>query len=133
MQRVRKKITNFLKSQDQLSISHVSVTYTNADGDGFGTSMGGICSLITSLFFVLFIIIQVYTWMFKPNYNQAINIDYNPLKGNPKYDIPLTLFLPAFSIQSGYFTEENERFNDFDTWRAEWIQKKVLPESEDDE
>ena len=64
MQKARQKINNFLRSQDQLCQGNVNITYSDGDRDGFGTKTGGICSLITTLFFTVFIIIQLYTWNF---------------------------------------------------------------------
>ena len=93
------------------------MTHGSDDG-GFGTTIGGICSLFISFFFFNFVLIQLYTWYFKPNYNQTINIDYQPLEGAPKYDMPTSLFLPAFSI----YNEEDKKWNDLDIWYAKWIQ-----------
>ena len=68
---------------------------------------------MTWLFFFFFIIVQIFTWAFRPNYNQQINIGYNPLKGNPQYDIPTNLFLPAFAILDGDVDGEDFVVNDF--------------------
>ena len=71
---------------------------------------------MTSLLFFIFVVIQLYTWIYKPNYNQQINIDYQPIKGAPKYDMPTHLFLPAF------FIDHEEEVNNFDIFYAKWIQ-----------
>ena len=35
-----------------------------------------------------------------PNYEQMFNIDMIPVKENEEYDVPLSLFLPAYTIDS---------------------------------
>ena len=96
---------------------------THSEGGGFGTSIGGLCSLITSLVFLVFTMLQLYTWIFLPNYNQQINFNYNPLKGSPKYDMPPKLFLPAYAILDGNIITEDFVYNDPNTWNAEWKQR----------
>lgn len=54
-------LQDFLKGQDQFG-SGVSLNYRG--GSGYGTITGGILSCITSLFFLAFIGVQLYTWLF---------------------------------------------------------------------
>ena len=56
----------FLKDQDQLG-QPVSLHYKGTEG--FGTCLGGFCSLIGTLFFTVFTLSELYVWAFNPQYN----------------------------------------------------------------
>ena len=58
--------TNFFRRQDKLG-SGVKINYKG--NAGYGTILGGIFSLLVSLFFTVFISAQVYGWLFEPSYN----------------------------------------------------------------
>ena len=64
----------------------------------YGTITGGVVSLITLLFFTIFVFLQLYTWMFKPNYNELEEVNYLPRKTTEAYDINFSTFLPTFII-----------------------------------
>ena len=59
-------IRNFLKSQDQFG-STVNLNYRGMPS--YGTLLGGCISLMTTTFFTVFIIFQVFAWIFEPNYD----------------------------------------------------------------
>ena len=66
-------IFNFLKDQDQLGAG-VSLNYrSNAS---FGTILGGVLSVITTLFFTAFTGLCIYTWAFLPQFNQTFTQSY---------------------------------------------------------
>ena len=89
------KCISFFKNNDKLG-SGVSLNYR---GDsGFGTILGGILSLIGTLFFTMFIGIQLYTWMFKPSYSQSFGVKYLNKQEKTVYDIPMTSFLPTMAV-----------------------------------
>ena len=56
----------FLKGYDQLG-SGVSFNYKGSAG--YGTAIGGFFSLISTTFFTLFVVVQIYAWAFVPDYN----------------------------------------------------------------
>jgi len=56
-----RRLTGFLKGQDQLGAG-VSLNFKGSSQ--FGTILGGCLSLLTSIFFAFFVIIQVYAWLF---------------------------------------------------------------------
>ena len=106
------KLVNFFRNQDQLG-SSVSLNYKGSAQ--YGTIVGGCLSLCTTIFFVAFIGIQMYTWLFKPNYNEAISVGYLPRKNPTAYEVPVTQFLPTFAVVSNYLASVDEwDFNDPD-------------------
>ena len=52
----------------------VSLNYQGSAG--FGTVLGGCCSLLVSMFIGVFTTIQLYGWLFAPSYNQLNWEDY---------------------------------------------------------
>ena len=61
------KFINLLRGQDQLG-SGVSLNYKGSSQ--FGTITGGCLSVCTTIFFAIFIVVQLYSWLFQPSYNQ---------------------------------------------------------------
>ena len=95
----------FLKRQDQLG-SGVSLNYRGTSA--YGTIYGGVCSLIATLFFTFFTTIQLYAWIFKPQYSQTTSIGYLGREEEKTYEIPVQQFLPTFAIITGYDDEMSE-------------------------
>ena len=83
---------------------------------GFGTYLGGILSLIATMFFTMFIGMQLYSWMFQPSYNQSISVSYLNKQEKTIYDIPMTSFLPTVRV-----ARLDENFMSFDyNNRTDW-------------
>ena len=61
------KFINLLRGQDQLG-SGVSLNYKGSSQ--FGTITSGCLSVCTTIFFAIFIVVQLYSWLFQPSYNQ---------------------------------------------------------------
>ena len=112
--------STFLKGQDGLG-SGVALNYRGSAQ--FGTMLGGCVSLITGMFFGIFVIFQMFTFFFDPNYNQQAGISYLGRDGDA-YDIPITSFLPTFAICDNYnepgVTDETYTFNNPDLWDAKF-------------
>ena len=66
-------IASFFKRKDQLS-SNVNLNYKGESK--FGTICGGCVSLLTSCFFTVFIITQLFGWLFNEKYNQVLGSTY---------------------------------------------------------
>ena len=74
----------------------MSLNYKGSSG--FGTILGGCLSLMVTLFFTLFVGIQLFAWVFKPSFNQTFAVEYLPRKSNSTYTIPIRQFIPSFSV-----------------------------------
>ena len=119
------KCTSFFKNNDQLG-SGVSLNYR---GDsGFGTILGGTLSLIATLFFTMFIGIQLYSWMFQPSYNQSFGVEYLNKREKTVYEIPMTSFLPTVGVAR---LDENYEPFDFNN-RTDWFIEYTLVNYADD-
>ena len=106
----------FLKRQDQLG-SGVSLNYRGTSA--YGTIYGGVCSLIATLFFTFFTVIQLYAWIFQPSYSQTTSIGYLGREEDKPYEIPVQRFLPTFAIATEIYDESYTlSFNnpDWFTW-----------------
>ena len=64
---------------------------------GFGTVIGGFFSLINTIFFTLFIMVQLYALVFKPSYSQVTAVNYLTKDQAHKYDISMHDFLPTLT------------------------------------
>ena len=94
----------------------------------YGTICGGVISLITFFFFAIFVLLQLYTWMFKPNFNQLEEVSYISRKHREVYDIPFSTFLPTFIlIDNGQCVEKfwgnDTTYNSNDLWKFEYNQE----------
>ena len=76
----------FFKRQDKLGPG-VSLNYRGSSK--YGTVFGGVCSLLASWFFTLFIAMQLYAWAFQPSYSQTSSIGYLDRQQNETYQIPV--------------------------------------------
>jgi len=85
----------FFKNNDQLG-SGVSLNYRGESG--FGTILGGLLSLIVTVFFTMFIGLQMYSWTFTPSYNQSYSVSYLNRKDKNVYDIPIKSFMPTVTL-----------------------------------
>ena len=70
----------------------------------FGTIIGGCFSLALTIFFALFIGMQLFAWLFQPSYNDSFSVGYLSREAYTTYDIPVSQFLPTFAIVSNYYT-----------------------------
>ena len=87
-----KKANLFLQGQDALkSEPGLSVSRN-------GTCLGGLCSLSYRVFFTLFILMQLYAWMYIPTIDMVITEDYIDLVDREAYEITLDHFLPMVGI-----------------------------------
>ena len=124
-------IFNFLKDQDQLGAG-VSLNYrSNAS---FGTILGGVLSVITTLFFTAFTGLCIYTWAFLPQFNQTFTQSYLQRKSDTIYTVPMQIFLPTVSVYS--FAEDGEVYVNNSTYftfywsvNANFTSTEVLPVS----
>ena len=76
--------------------SGVSLNYKGSSG--FGTILGGCLSVIVTLFFTIFVSIQIFAWLFKPSFSQTFAVEYLPRKSNTTFTVPLKEFIPSFSV-----------------------------------
>ena len=113
--------SGFLKGQDGLG-SGVTLNYRGSAQ--FGTMLGGCVSLIAGMFFASFVIVQLFTWIFDPNYNQQVAVSYLG-RGDDAYDIPTSSFLPTFAICDNFneegVTADTYTFNDPTLWDSKFI------------
>jgi hypothetical protein len=112
----------FLKRQDWLAqpINFYFRGYTKQ-----GTLLGGCFSCCASIFFFVFIVVQLWSWMFQPSFNESLSIHYLPKVSNYVYDIPINRFLPTFAICDSFkdaFVEYDfESCNNSTNWDI-WFQ-----------
>ena len=90
-----KKCSKFCKDFDQLGHP---VNFYHKGSQEYGTGIGGVFSLLTTIFFTLFISMQVFGWMFVPTYNETISQSYIPTNEEETYTIEYTDFVPYFLI-----------------------------------
>ena len=80
---------------------------------GFGTIIGGFLSLVFNAFFLLFIFIQLYSWLFQASFNQSLSVTYLDNSEKTIYDIPATSFLPTCAVatfgRDGRIADANNR------------------------
>ena len=110
----------FLQEQDQFG---QSVEFSYKKKTGYGTVLGGTCSLMLTIFFALFMGIQFFAWLFKPDFNQQTNRGYIPRGNNETYTIKTSDFLPGLIVLQNYDqSEENWDVNNQTNWNVTWIQ-----------
>ena len=108
----------FLQGQDQLG---QNVEFSYKKNAGYGTVLGGCCSLILTIFFAIFIGIQFYAWMFKPSYSESINRGYLPRNSNETYTISTTDFLPTVMIMDSFLEfSDPSNYNNPENWKIGW-------------
>ena len=62
-------LRRFLRNRDDYG----SDVKQNVNGaQTIGTSVGGFLTLLSTIFFSIFVVIQLYTWVFHPHYEQLI-------------------------------------------------------------
>ena len=90
---------------------------------------GGACSFFLTLFFTLFLGMQLYAWLFQPNYNEQLNRGFLPHKSNETYVMPTTDFLPAIAVFTLNLTayaagdlESAAGFSGAEYWDISWKQ-----------
>jgi len=84
---------------------------------GFGTILGGILSLVATVFFTMFIGMQMYSWMFQPSFNQSFGVSYLNKREKTVYDIPMSSFMPTVGIAR---LDDNYEPIDFNN-RTDWF------------
>ena len=80
---------------------------------GFGTTFGGICSLILYISTFLFASVQLFGWTYRPTYSQSTQVLYIPNAESPQdlarglhYSIELGDFLPTFVVYTNHTKED---------------------------
>ena len=63
-----------------------------------GTWLGGIFSSIAYLFFLVFVLVQLYAWFFTPTFSQSFEVEYISREDRTVYEIPTTLMIPVGAI-----------------------------------
>ena len=99
----------FLKRNDRLG-ANVKLNFKGSPQ--YGTVIGGCFSLLVTAFFVLFIGLQLFAWLFDPEYKQEILVKYHSRNEPVTYEIPLKSFLPSVVVV--------ENFSGL-TSQSEWI------------
>ena len=90
-------------------------------GSNYGTILGGVFSCVATIFFALFIAVQLYSWLFEPNFSQTFSKAYLHRDSNETYTIDTRIFLPTLTIVS-VDDNRNEQFNNADFFEVEWKQ-----------
>ena len=67
------RCVNFFRNKDALG-SGVSLNYKGSAQ--YGTILGGCLTICTTVFFTIFIGVQMYAWLFKPSYNETLGVEY---------------------------------------------------------
>ena len=111
------RLRRFLRKRD----NYGSEVKQNVNGsETIGTAVGGFLTLLSTIFFSIFVAIQLYTWVFHPHYEQLIQEDFMSceLTKDNAYEVPLHSFVPAFIIiDGGLENPDSHIFND----RAQWL------------
>ena len=79
--------------------------------------------MLTTIFFTLFITLQVFGWILRPTYEETISLSYIPFDQAEKYTIQNSEFLPFFVIVENalQFDKEKYIYNSDDNWLYYWI------------
>ena len=110
----------FLKARDKLGYP-VYLHYKG--GKGFGTVLGGCCSIMVMTFFTLFIMFQIVAFFIEADYSSETRYGYLPLKSTESYNITTKDFLPSVQIIGPDFDSPT---NIDDNWSIYWYQ--ITPE-----
>ena len=68
-----------------------------------GTLLGGCLSCCASVFFFMFVCVQLYAWAFEPDYNEQYMFHYIDSDATEMYEIPTQKFLPTVAICDDYY------------------------------
>ena len=115
-------VGDWLKSHDSLG-SPIMLHYKGRNG--FGTELGGFCSLLLRTFIFLFITWQLYHGFYKPNYEQELINGVEDHAINDPFNIKTNQFLPMFAI----IDMKGLGLDDLTKWDVAWTQKSYGTES----
>ena len=114
------RIFRFFKRQDQLG-SQVTLHYK--ENQGYGTVLGGCCSLFVSIWVICFIAVQFWAFFFRSTFTQTVSEDYLKRGDEEVYNVPLIDFMPAFVIVGQYEGETTNDYNNADYWTYSFLQQ----------
>ena len=84
-----------IKSKDALG-NHMTLHYK--EQRGFGTVLGGCCSIFVSLMVAFIVFMQFWAFFFKPSFQENLEVEYTKRGENSIQDIPLIDFMPTFAV-----------------------------------
>ena len=91
-----------------------------------GTFVGGCISCCASIFFAIFVIIQLSAWLFYPDFNELMSVKYLDKGSAVLYEIPIESFLPTITICDDYKKAieygDSSICNDPDHWSIHFLQ-----------
>lgn len=98
------------------------MTYRGSSAEG--TLLGGCFSLIATIFFGLFIGLQLFSWMTFDSYESTDSINYLSREANQTYEVPTTNYLPAFAIfdNARDLNLRDATINNSDNWSWTFVQ-----------
>ena len=116
-------LIRFLRGQDQFG---QSVQFTYKRQEGYGTVLGGACSFLLTLFFTFFIGVQIYGWLFHPEYDEHMNRGFLSRGTSETYVMSTTDFLPAIAVfslnlETGEFSHSDPAY-----WNFNWQQSFLV-------
>ena len=88
-------IFRFFKSQDALG-NHVTLHYK--EQQGFGTVLGGCCSMFVSITVAFIVFMQFWAFFFKASFEENFAVEYLKRGETKIQEIPLIDFMPAFAV-----------------------------------
>ena len=95
-------IATWLSRYDEFG-SYAKFNYRGESG--YGTGIGGCCSLIVYWMVALFVFMQLWAFAFKPQWNSATTVNYLDSKIGEKvdaYEIEVGDLMPTFTISTHY-------------------------------
>ena len=106
-------IATWFSKQDQFG-SWAKFNYRGESG--YGTGYGGCCSVIVTIISFLFIVMQLYGWIFQPSYNQDQTTTYlsNSSDQANAYEITPGGFLPTFIVSTHHKSSDNALLDDYE-------------------
>ena len=58
--------------------------------------------MLATAFFTLFIGVQLFAWIFTPQFNQGVEVGYLARTANETYEIPISSFLPTVAVVENF-------------------------------
>jgi len=90
-------IASWLAGHDQLG---TFAKFNYRGESGYGTGLGGFCSLVVTIITIMFTFTVIYPWVTSPSYNQSATTVYLGAGGvvPDPYEIEVGEFLPTYWI-----------------------------------
>ena len=92
-----------------------------------GTVCGGILSIIANIFFIWFLLAQIFVWVYEPDYNMDSSARYLPREQGEEdmFTVPIHKLMPTFTIVDNIFEPQDQWiYNDKSRWDFQYVQVK---------